>query len=96
VTVWGTGGPEFKSRRSDQHLARFGVERLQIRWKIPVSRFVLLERIRRRGPPGSRSARLVPWRPVLANKIGRELTGVVRDEDTSWQFGRDRTLDIRV
>jgi len=26
---------------------------------------------------------LVPWRPVLENKIGREITGVVRDEDIS-------------
>jgi hypothetical protein len=37
---------------------------------------------------------LVPWRPVLQNKIGREVTGVVRGEDISWQFGRARTLGI--
>jgi len=39
---------------------------------------------------------LVPWRPVLENKTGRKVTGVVRDEDISWQFGRDRTLGIGV
>jgi len=39
---------------------------------------------------------LVPWRPVLANKIARQVTGVVRDEDISWQFGRERTLGIGI
>jgi hypothetical protein len=39
---------------------------------------------------------LVPWRPVLENKIGREVTGVIRGEDVSWQFGRARTLGIGV
>jgi hypothetical protein len=39
---------------------------------------------------------LVPWRPVLENKIGREVTGVVRGEDVSWQFGRARTLGIGI
>jgi type IV secretory pathway VirD2 relaxase len=39
---------------------------------------------------------LVPWRPVLENRIGREVTGVVRGEDVSWQFGRARTLGIGI
>jgi hypothetical protein len=39
---------------------------------------------------------LVPWRPVLENKIGREVTSVMRGEDISWQFGRARTLGIGV
>jgi hypothetical protein len=39
---------------------------------------------------------LVPWRPVLQNKIRREVTGVMRGEDISWQFGRARTLGIGV
>jgi hypothetical protein len=39
---------------------------------------------------------LVPWRPVLENKIGREVTAVVRGEDVSWQFGRARTLGIGI
>jgi hypothetical protein len=39
---------------------------------------------------------LVPWQPVLENKIDREVTGVMRGEDISWQFGRSRTLGIGV
>lgn len=39
---------------------------------------------------------LVPWRPVLENKIGHEVMGVMRDEDICWQFGRARTLGIGV
>ena len=39
---------------------------------------------------------LVPWRPVLENKIGREVMGEMRGEDASWQFGRGRTLGIGV
>lgn len=30
---------------------------------------------------------LVPWRPVLENKIGRKVMGEMRGEDVSWQFG---------
>jgi Protein of unknown function (DUF3363) len=39
---------------------------------------------------------LVPWRSVLGNKIGHEVTGVMRGEDISWQFGRGRTLGIGI
>jgi type IV secretory pathway VirD2 relaxase len=39
---------------------------------------------------------LVPWRPVLENKIGREVTGVMRCEDISWQFGRSRRLGVGI
>jgi type IV secretory pathway VirD2 relaxase len=39
---------------------------------------------------------LVPWRPVLENKIGREVMGMMRGEDISWQFGRGRTLGIGI
>ncbi|HXW28072.1 MAG TPA: DUF3363 domain-containing protein [Xanthobacteraceae bacterium] len=39
---------------------------------------------------------LVPWRPVLEKKIGREVTGVMRGEDISWQYCRARTLGIGV
>jgi hypothetical protein len=38
----------------------------------------------------------VPWRPVLENKIGREVMGMMRGEDISWQFSRTRTLGIGV
>jgi hypothetical protein len=33
---------------------------------------------------------LVPWRPVIEKEIGREVTGVMRGDDISWQFGRKR------
>jgi type IV secretory pathway VirD2 relaxase len=39
---------------------------------------------------------LVPWRPVLENKIGREVMGMMRGEDISWQFSRARTLGIGI
>jgi hypothetical protein len=39
---------------------------------------------------------LVPWRPVLENKIGREVMGMMRGEDISWQFSRTRTLGMGI
>jgi type IV secretory pathway VirD2 relaxase len=37
---------------------------------------------------------LVPWRPVIEREIGREVIGVMRGGDISWQFGRARGLGI--
>ena len=37
---------------------------------------------------------LVPWRPVIENEIGREVLGVMRGHDVSWQLGRSRGLEI--
>jgi hypothetical protein len=37
---------------------------------------------------------LVPWRPVVEKEIGREVMGVVRGTDVSWQLGRIRGLGI--
>jgi hypothetical protein len=37
---------------------------------------------------------LVPWRPVIEIEIGREVVGVIRGDDISWQFGRKRGLGI--
>jgi hypothetical protein len=37
---------------------------------------------------------LVPWRPVIENEIGREVVGVMRGDDISWQFGRKQGLGI--
>jgi hypothetical protein len=31
---------------------------------------------------------LVPWRPVIENQIGRQVVGVMRGGDISWQLGR--------
>ena len=37
---------------------------------------------------------LVPWRPVLAQAIGREVSGIVRRGSVSWTIGRERGLEI--
>lgn len=37
---------------------------------------------------------LVPWRPVIEKEIGREVIGVARAADVSWQLGRKRGLGI--
>lgn len=37
---------------------------------------------------------LVPWRPVLDQKIGRQVMGVMRAGDVSWQLGRGPGLGI--
>ena len=37
---------------------------------------------------------LVPWRPVLEREVGREVFGVMRGNDISWQLGRARGLGI--
>jgi type IV secretory pathway VirD2 relaxase len=37
---------------------------------------------------------LVPWRPILEKEIGRDVAGIARGDDISWQLGRKRTLGI--
>ena len=37
---------------------------------------------------------LVPWRPVLEKEIGRQVMGVMRGGDISWQLGRAMGLGI--
>jgi hypothetical protein len=37
---------------------------------------------------------LVPWRPVIDRQLGREVAGLVRGNDISWEFGRKRSLGI--
>jgi hypothetical protein len=39
----------------------------------------------------SREFTLVPWRPALERRIGREVSGVMRGRDISWTFGRERS-----
>jgi hypothetical protein len=39
---------------------------------------------------------LVPWRPVLEKEIGRQVIGVMRGGDISWQLGRAVGLGIGV
>ena len=31
---------------------------------------------------------LVPWRPVIEQKVGRQLSAVVRGDYVSWKLGR--------
>ncbi len=37
---------------------------------------------------------LVPWRPVIENRLGREVMGVVQGGSVSWQFGRKMDLGL--
>ena len=37
---------------------------------------------------------LVPWRPVIARRLGREIVGLVTEGGISWQIGQDRGLDV--
>lgn len=45
-------------------------------------RFALVER--------SRDFTLVPWRPVLDARMGKPVSGILRDGGVSWSFGRGR------
>ena len=42
----------------------------------------------------TREFTLVPWRPVIERELGREVAGIVRGNDISWEFGRKRSLGI--
>lgn len=37
---------------------------------------------------------LVPWRPVMDDRLGRQISGVVRDSGISWDFNRARDIGI--
>jgi len=34
---------------------------------------------------------LVPWRPVLERRLGKEVSGIMRGAEISWRFGRQRS-----
>jgi hypothetical protein len=38
----------------------------------------------------SREFTLVPWRPVLENQLGKKVSGIMRGDEISWSFGRQR------
>jgi hypothetical protein len=40
----------------------------------------------------SREFSLVPWRQVLERTIGKEVSGIMREEGISWMIGRSRGL----
>jgi hypothetical protein len=37
---------------------------------------------------------LVPWRPVMDERLGRQISGVIRDSGISWDFTRARGIGI--
>jgi uncharacterized protein DUF3363 len=37
---------------------------------------------------------LVPWRPVIENRLSCEVMGVVQHGSVSWQFGRKMDLGL--
>ena len=37
---------------------------------------------------------LVPWRPIVDRRLGREVSGVLRGGGMSWELGRERGLEI--
>jgi hypothetical protein len=37
---------------------------------------------------------LVPWRSIMDERLGRQISGIVRDSGISWDFERKRTLGI--
>lgn len=39
----------------------------------------------------SREFTLVPWRPVLERHIGKQVSGIMREDGISWTIGRQRT-----
>jgi hypothetical protein len=57
--------------------------RLARRIDLASGRFVLIE--------NSREFTLVPWRPMLERHIGREVSGIVRDDKVGWSIGRGRS-----
>lgn len=42
----------------------------------------------------AREFTLVPWRPVIEDRLGREVTGFVQGTSISWQLGKTRGLGI--
>jgi len=39
----------------------------------------------------SREFTLVPWRPVLEEQLGKRVSGIMRGDEISWTFGRQRS-----
>ncbi|EPR8306480.1 DUF3363 domain-containing protein, partial [Pseudomonas aeruginosa] len=35
---------------------------------------------------------LVPWKPIIEQRLGQQLTATVRNGGVSWGFGRERGL----
>ena len=59
---------------------------LRRRLDLASGRFAMIE--------NGRDFSLVPWRPVLARAVGREVSGVLRRGSISWTLGRERGIEI--
>jgi len=59
----------------------FGVYRKRV--DLASGRFALIE--------NGRELSLVPWRPVIEDSIGREVSGTMRGDTISWTLGRQRS-----
>lgn len=44
----------------------------------------------------SREFTLVPWRPVIEHERGKQISGIVRGGDISWDLGRDRSRGLGI
>jgi len=53
---------------------------------LPSGKFALIE--------NAQEFTLVPWRPVIEDRLGREVMGVVQGGGVSWQLGRKRGLGL--
>jgi type IV secretory pathway VirD2 relaxase len=42
----------------------------------------------------AREFTLVPWRSILEQEVGREVSGIMRGRGVSWSFGRERDLSL--
>lgn len=42
----------------------------------------------------SREITLVPWRPILERHVGKQVSGIMRDDGISWTIGRQRGMGI--
>jgi hypothetical protein len=72
------GLPYAETRKGD-HVS--GVYRGRV--DLASGRFALVE--------NSREFTLVPWRPVIEDSIGREVSGIMRGDTISWTLGRERS-----
>lgn len=49
-------------------------------------RFAMLE--------GDKGFSLVPWRPVIEQRLGQQVSAVARGQSVTWQIGRQRGMSI--
>jgi Protein of unknown function (DUF3363) len=72
-------GLRYVEMKSGQRIEGIYRERLDL----VSGRFTVIEK--------SREFMLVPWRPVLERNLGKQVSGIVRGENISWELGRRRS-----